>query len=128
MKRKLPTFHKSRVSQVIIVLLSTDRKLAPCLPGCLEFFFRILLFRRFPLPCKQLIHVLEWGGEGRRRESTEERAPSILLSLARVALPIGRATTEICFNQSEALPKSRKLHFISMEFLRPFLRCHFVLS
>ena len=35
---------------------------------------------------------------------------------------IGNAAWELCFNQSEVLPSSRKCHFISMEFLRSFLR------
>ena len=42
-----------------------------------------------------------------------------------VVLLTGRAVWEICFNQSEALPRSGRKHFISMEFLRLFLRRHF---
>ena len=38
---------------------------------------------------------------------------------------IGRAAREICFNQSEALPRSWQKGVISMEFLRSFLRRHF---
>ena len=36
-----------------------------------------------------------------------------------VVLLIGRAPLEICFNQSETLPRPRKLHVISMEFSAP---------
>ena len=38
---------------------------------------------------------------------------------------IGRAACEICFNQSEALPRSGWWSVISMEFLCSFLRRHF---
>ena len=40
-------------------------------------------------------------------------------------LLIGRAVWEICFSQSEALPRSVYWCTISMEFLRLFLRHHF---
>ena len=43
-----------------------------------------------------------------------------------VALLIGRAAREICFNQSESLPRSGWWRVISIEFLRSFLRRHFV--
>ena len=36
-----------------------------------------------------------------------------------------RAARQICFNQSEALPRSGQWHVISMEFLHPFFRRHF---
>ena len=36
----------------------------------------------------------------------------------------GRAARKICFNQSEALPRSAWSHVISIEFLRSFLRRH----
>ena len=42
-----------------------------------------------------------------------------------VVLLIGCAARGICFNQSEALPKSGLWHVISMEFLRSFLKSHF---
>ena len=42
-----------------------------------------------------------------------------------VVLLIGRAAREICFSQSEALPRSGTWHVISMECLRLFLRRHF---
>ena len=35
------------------------------------------------------------------------------------------AARQICFNQSEALPRSGQWHVISMEFLHPFCRRHF---
>ena len=38
---------------------------------------------------------------------------------------IGRATREICFNQSKALPRFWCWHVISMEFLQSFHRHHF---
>ena len=38
---------------------------------------------------------------------------------------IGLAGWDICFNQSEALPRSGKWHVIRTEFLRSFLRRHF---
>ena len=49
------------------------------------------------------------------------------LSQIRVVLliGIGRATREMCFNQSEALPWPEQWHAISMEFLPSFLRHHF---
>ena len=37
-----------------------------------------------------------------------------------VVFLIGRATSKIFFNQSEALPRPRKWHVITMEFLRSF--------
>ena len=43
-----------------------------------------------------------------------------------VVLLIGRATWDICFNQSEALPRSGLWRVISMDFLRSFLRRHCV--
>ena len=42
-----------------------------------------------------------------------------------VVFLIGWAVWEICFNQSEELPKSGKRRVISMEFLRSFLRRYF---
>ena len=36
-----------------------------------------------------------------------------------------RAARQICFNQSEALPRSGQWHVISMEFLHPFFRRQF---
>ena len=42
-----------------------------------------------------------------------------------VVFLIGRAAWKICFNQSEALPRSGWWRVISMEFLRLFLRRHF---
>ena len=71
-------------------------------------------------------------GEGEGEKKGEYRGTSALriavTSKLWAVLLIGRAQREIFFNQSEALPRSRKLHVISMEFLRPFLRCHFALS
>ena len=43
-----------------------------------------------------------------------------------VVFLIGRATWNICFNQSEALPRSGLWRVISMDFLRSFLRRHCV--
>ena len=42
-----------------------------------------------------------------------------------VVLLIDHAAWEICFNQSEVLPRSGYWRGISMKFLRLFLRCHF---
>ena len=42
-----------------------------------------------------------------------------------LALLIGRAGCEICFNQSEALPRCGLCRVISLGFLRSFLRRHF---
>ena len=42
-----------------------------------------------------------------------------------VVLLIGLATKEICFNQSEVLPRSWQWQTIRMEFLQTFLRHHF---
>ena len=43
-----------------------------------------------------------------------------------VLLLIGHTVRKICFNQSEALPRSELWHIINMEFLGSFLRHHFV--
>ena len=45
-----------------------------------------------------------------------------------VVLLIGRAAKEICFNQSEALSRSRLWHVMSKEFLKAFLRRHFAVK
>ena len=45
-----------------------------------------------------------------------------------IVLLISCAAREICFNQSEALPRSEQWHVINMEFLRSFLRRHFAVG
>ena len=59
------------------------------------------------------------------RTSAEIRYWWCVTSQIWVVLLIGRAAREICFNQSEALPRSWYGCVISVEFLRSFLRRHF---
>ena len=110
MKRKLPTFHKSRIPQVITVPI--ESRLALSFPNCLEFLFRFFRFRRFPLPYKELIHVLEGGGGEKGDHPSQECASKFYIDVTSaklwVVLLIGRVPREIYCNQSEALPKSRK--------------------
>ena len=56
-----------------------------------------------------------------REMTSEKRLQKCFTTQIWVVILIGRGVKEICFSQSEALPRS----VISMEFLRSFVRRHF---
>ena len=78
-------------------------------------------------------HNPDWGHHWYRVMTSEERPQNFhtlmtLLSLLRskVMLLIGSDAKEICFNQSEALPRSGKWLTISVKVMCPFFRRHLV--